>query len=300
MQSALEFTTGVASIDEVRIDGPRPPIRAFSSGLGFTLLDIEPVAGEAEWRVPSGDEHFLCTPRVSTGEALCGVDGPLQPIKLRPQGSLLVPAGLRSQWRFPRARSGSADLFLSEALLRQGAEDAGLEAVPLTPCLQLEDEALRFMMLKAASELGQLWIGSRLLIESLALAITARLVRLHSPDREAQPIDPLEGAQMREIEDFVDAHLCEPIGLSELMVASGSDQPAFKRAFKRTAGCTPRQYVARKRFDRALELLRKQCWTVAAAAAACGYASPGQLRADFKRHMGVALKDWRREWSRGR
>lgn len=67
--------------------------------------------------------------------------------------------------------------------------------------------------------------------------------------------DDLNEARVRLIEDWVDAHVCDPIGIEDLARAAGVSVRAVQTAFRRHRRCTPMQMVVRRRLEAAHKML---------------------------------------------
>jgi transcriptional regulator GlxA family with amidase domain len=72
----------------------------------------------------------------------------------------------------------------------------------------------------------------------------------------------------------------------------------FIRAFSRTTGRTPHQWLLEQRVIRARQLIETTSMTLAEIAAACGFADQSHLNRVFARIVGHPPGAWRRELSR--
>jgi methylphosphotriester-DNA--protein-cysteine methyltransferase len=77
--------------------------------------------------------------------------------------------------------------------------------------------------------------------------------------------------QVRRIKEFVDAHISKQIAITELANLVGLSQFHFIRAFKRSVGLSPYQYVLSERISVAKELLPKRDLSIAAVALMVGF-----------------------------
>jgi AraC-like DNA-binding protein len=67
--------------------------------------------------------------------------------------------------------------------------------------------------------------------------------------------DDLNESRVRLIEDWVDAHVCDPIGIEDLARVAGVSVRAVQTAFRRHRRCTPMQAVMRRRLEAAHKML---------------------------------------------
>jgi AraC-like DNA-binding protein len=92
-------------------------------------------------------------------------------------------------------------------------------------------------------------------------------------------------APVRRAKDFIDDHPERTMRLEELARLCGLSKFQFLRAFTRATGLTPHRYIVQVRLQRAKRLLEAGD-TIAAAAAACGFADQSHLTRLFARSYG--------------
>jgi transcriptional regulator GlxA family with amidase domain len=95
--------------------------------------------------------------------------------------------------------------------------------------------------------------------------------------------------------DIVDARYTEPLDLEALAHAAHVSPRHFSRAFRRTFGETPYQYLLTRRLERARHLLRTTDLQVAEVCLAVGFTSVGSFTTTFHRHVGVSPTVYRRQ-----
>lgn len=136
-----------------------------------------------------------------------------------------------------------------------------------------------------------------LLAESLAHALAAVVAERCMPHRGRRSTGrspALDPRRVAEIAEYMAAHLSEPLHLDELAAVVHLSKYHFLRAFARTTGTTPHRYLTGVRMRRAAERLRTTDAPVAVVAAQCGFASPSQFTAAFRRHHGCSPTQYRR------
>lgn len=99
---------------------------------------------------------------------------------------------------------------------------------------------------------------------------------------------------MRRINDYIDAHLGENIGLPELAGIAGLSLFHFARQFKNTTGLSPHHYLVGKRIERAQELLANSDLSLAEIAFATGFADQSHLTRHFHQIVGTTPGQFRR------
>ena len=100
-------------------------------------------------------------------------------------------------------------------------------------------------------------------------------------------------ARMPDALAYIDAHLGERMTLLDIAESLDSSAYHFARAFKRSVGIAPHQYVMRRRLDRARELLQNTGLPIAEVALAVGCANQSHFSAQFHKATGVTPLSYR-------
>lgn len=159
------------------------------------------------------------------------------------------------------------DLVVSEMRSKASFYDADLSAV------------LRLM----ASEISQGCPNGTLLAESLSLGVLLRLAETHAAQRQRTERGVLTAAQVRRLDELIEAQLANDISLSALAAAVGFSKPHFTRLFRNSFGMPAHQYLVRKRVMAARQLIAENRLPLAQIAAHTGFASQSHMTAAFNR-----------------
>lgn len=133
-----------------------------------------------------------------------------------------------------------------------------------------------------------------------AFADSAVLTLLFELAREAgQSVKLAKGGlsplQLRQVRDFVESSLDRDVALADLAEAAGLSPFHFSRAFKKTTGMSPFQFLSKRRIARAQHLLRSTDLPLWEVALSCGFAGQASFTAAFHRETGCTPSRWRRD-----
>lgn len=84
-----------------------------------------------------------------------------------------------------------------------------------------------------------------------------------------------------------------PLRVADLARAAGMSADRLERAMRRSLGISPKQYLIRRRAERAATLLATTEHSIASIAADCGYYDQSQLTRQFRSHAGMTPSEYR-------
>ncbi|MEM9906271.1 MAG: AraC family transcriptional regulator [Cyanobacteria bacterium P01_D01_bin.44] len=146
------------------------------------------------------------------------------------------------------------------------------------------------LSLKAELESGNL--GGRLYADTLCTTLFVHLLRHYTVETTIVPAQAggLPRYQLRQVIEYVDAHLDQDLTLAELAAIAQLSSNYFTHLFKQSTGLTPHQYVIQQRVEQAKHLLREGKLAIADIAIEVGFAHQSHLNRHFKRWVGVTPK----------
>lgn len=120
------------------------------------------------------------------------------------------------------------------------------------------------------------------LVESMGTLLATHVLRYYVRLNEAAA-PGLSHAKLRDVLDYIDAHLRETITRSTLARIAGLSLRSFGRQFKIRTGLTPRDYIRCRRTVRALELLEEGRLKKAAIAGEVGFYDQSHMKRQILR-----------------
>ncbi|MBV9076349.1 MAG: helix-turn-helix transcriptional regulator [Methylobacteriaceae bacterium] len=219
---------------------------------------------------------------------------------LRHRTMALQPRGAPIRYRAGgAARCGH--FYLSDALVTQVAED--LDAPWFKPqdlrqdLVMFEDETLwRLLVTYVERATDGQAPPSRLEMQARSLLVVERLIAFHHLGRGAGPTrGGLAPWQVKRTQEAMAAALDTPISLDALAEIAGCSPTHFSRAFKRSVGLPPFDWLQERRIERAKELLEENRLPLAEVALAVGFAAQPRFTTAFGKATGVTPGCWRRE-----
>ncbi|MGJ7903194.1 helix-turn-helix domain-containing protein [Lysobacter sp. 1R34A] len=263
-------------------------------GLEFAFAS-ESIAEPTQWRLQH-DRHTL----------IVHLDGAMRRLDTRIEGAgrmrlppaagdlWLIPAGRRYQGEALGGEIAYAEFTIDPARFgpcRDGAAD-------LAARMRQRDPFVHGLAARIAGLSDQGDDLAAMLREALGQALGLHLLREYGvtsggPSGSAAAAQRLQPAQRRRIEDYIQAHLDQPIRLSVLAGLAGLSVHRLLIAFRAAFGATPIQYVLGERLRRVCRRLRDSDEDIATIALEAGFASHSHLSMAFKKRYGLSPRDYR-------
>jgi AraC family transcriptional regulator len=171
-----------------------------------------------------------------------------------------------------------------------GSNPAGLR-----PAFGEMDPLIASLLVALCAELRAEGGLDRLYAESFAAALVTHLGRKYpgegcgSADRRGG----LPGRKLRTIQEYVESHLEQDLGLVQLAAVVRMNVDSFLRAFRQSTGTTPYQFILRQRILRAQALLRVREIGIRDVSTRCGFRAQGSFTRAFHRLTGTTPRHYR-------
>jgi AraC family transcriptional regulator len=167
-----------------------------------------------------------------------------------------------------------------------------------------QDTLLAEIAFAIVSEMRTQTAGGKLLAETLAVSLAARLVHSHSglsPDKDLEQLSHrgLDRRRLTRVREYIDANLeGGNLTIARLAKVASLSQFHFARAFKAAVGKSPHQYVSGHRLERAKVLLRRGDQSLLDIAVALNFSSQANFTRAFRKGTGMTPGQYGRSFAR--
>ena len=264
---------------------------------------LEPATVAPTWMKPVPKVQLILR-RVGASQMTLTGGGRLRHFRPRP-GDLFLTAANQPAYEMRRESLcgqpvQSTHLYLEPALVAQtAAATLGIDpaSVELREGSCLRDPLLNHLVRALGEELATA-PASSLFTDTAAQLVAAQLLRQHCSVRHAVPKGggKLPAERLRQLTDYIQANLTQPISLAELASLACLSPYHFCRVFRRSTGQSPNQYVIAQRLTEARQLLRAG-HTGTQAAYAVGYDDPRYFARLFRQHVGCTPAQYQQQLS---
>ncbi|TXN72748.1 helix-turn-helix transcriptional regulator [Methylobacterium sp. WL18] len=176
--------------------------------------------------------------------------------------------------------------------------DARIRADTVRYLADVQDPLIRQIALSILGELVEESSAGRMMVETAALTLTARIAQAYGHDRpDAAGATSEEGACPDRIQRaiaFIRDNLERDLSINELAAVACLSPFHFARMFKRVTGQTPYGYVSGERLACACRLLADRKTPILDIALRSGFSSQAAFGTAFKRVKGHTPSEYRR------
>jgi AraC family transcriptional regulator len=135
----------------------------------------------------------------------------------------------------------------------------------------------------------------RLYADSLIQTLTLHVLKTYGTAKAAVEhiSGGLSGYRLQRVREFIEGNLDEDIGLAELSAVAGLSQFHFSRAFRKTTGITPQQYLMQQRIERAKEMLSNDQLPIVEISLRTGFKNQSHFTTLFRKFTSLTPRTWR-------
>jgi len=165
----------------------------------------------------------------------------------------------------------------------------------LTEIYEDKDLLIQQIGLALLAEAGAENPSGKLYIESLTQTFVLHLLKNYSTANSsaANLSGGLSGYKLRRAKEFIVENLEEDLSLAEIAAAADLSQYHFARAFRKSTGFTPQQYLMQQRIERAKELLAKGVLPIVEISLRTGFKNQSHFTTLFRKFTRLTPKTWR-------
>jgi AraC family transcriptional regulator len=268
-------------------------------GNGFhASSERQDVTGQCAFDVQLRENILTLTPDGPPVWVKARIDGsPLGRFEVRPGQLTLTPLGQHFSGCTDGVGSrGEVKLLLEpELVARVAGTDVDPSRIRLVRSMALRNALVLQAMAALGREVEQPGPMGRVYMESLVVLTVAELVRHHSTMADARQPEGLPSRRLRQVTDYIEAHLGQDLSLLSLAAEAGVSPANLARGFKRAMGRSVHQYVLVRRVEWAATLLGGAEQSIAEIALATGFSSQSHLTTAFRRSYGTTPAAYRRQ-----
>ena len=207
---------------------------------------------------------------------------------------------MRHEWRADiRSAFHVMNLYIPQTVLNMVTDDHGLPRIEQFDCSASSrriDTVLHSLALSCLPALVRQEHANRLFIDHATRAAIVRVATtfgsLHLPNKFGG--GGLAPWQERRVKELLLANLAGGISLSELAAICRLSTSHFIKAFGKTVGCPPHQWLLTQRIERAKQLILNSKESLSQIALATGFADQSHLTRVFRQRISASPAAWRR------
>jgi AraC family transcriptional regulator len=184
-----------------------------------------------------------------------------------------------------------------------GVAHAAHAPLPLRYERSFQDPLVAEIAFAIASELQTQTAGGKLLAETLAISLAARLLQRHTGpflDRDFASLSRqgLDRRRLTRVKEYIAANLEGDLTIAALAKVASLSRFHFARAFKAAVGQAPHQYISAQRVERAKELLTRGDQSLLDIAIALNFSTQANFTRAFHQGTGRTPGQYRRDFTR--
>lgn len=207
----------------------------------------------------------------------------------------ITPAGqpISAEWS---SELDTLGMFLNAGFVSQTAADNGFSPnVEFVEVFKTQDALLQNIGLALLETSAKGDPLGNLFAESLIQSLTLHVLTNYTSSSTVPAISSggLAGYRLNRVIEFIDANLENEIALADLAAVAGLSSFHFSRAFRRSTGKTPQQFVMHQRLERAKVLLARPELPIVEVSLRSGFKNQSHFTSWFRKYTNFTPKLWR-------
>lgn len=220
--------------------------------------------------------------------------------RLEEGDSVILPAGMPSEWRYADGQSCEMlHIYLEPDFLRRTSEGSDVDTARITIEAEfgVRDPHILHIGMSLLQELNHASWAGKAYADLLATALVVHLLRKHRGDiSSAQHYSGgLPRYKLRRVIDYINDKLGEELRVADLAGEVEMSLYHFARLFKRATGLAPHQYIMQKRIEKAKRLLVETELPIAQVALEIGFQSQSRFTTLFRHLTCATPRAYRRQ-----
>jgi AraC family transcriptional regulator len=207
----------------------------------------------------------------------------------------LTPFGqpVGAYWDEPLDNMGI--LLDPDFVVQTAVENRFTSGFEFTEIYKNEDLLVQHIGLALLAESDSETPSGRLYADSLIQTLILHLLKNYSTAGAIQESSGggLSGYKLRRVREFINANLEEDLSLAEIAAVADLSQFHFARAFRKSTGLTPQQYLMQQRIERAKQLLAKDDLPIVEISLRTGFKNQSHFTTLFRKFTKLTPKTWR-------
>lgn len=207
----------------------------------------------------------------------------------------LLPAGVPSLVRL-KHKTGGIVLEIDPLQLQRTLAEAGSgDKIELKPVFAAPDRQIALLLTAMREDIAAGAPAGKLYGESIGNAVATYLAQRYSVTAPKLLVykGGLSRSQLNRVCEYIEEHLADGIGLSDLAEAAELSVYHFARQFRQSTGMAPHQYVLQRKIERAKETLRDPRKSILEASARVGFDDQSHFTKTFRRLVGITPTEFR-------
>jgi AraC family transcriptional regulator len=169
------------------------------------------------------------------------------------------------------------------------------DRVEILPHFAQHDPVIYEIVSKLKSKLEFNQGVDQMYVDSAATFLTTHLIEHYSVRKHhtKEDTNSLSSKDLRQVIDYIDAHLDQNLGLKDLANLVGISHHHFARLFKKSTGVSPGRYLIGCQLERATHLLASTNINIGEIAKRTGFSSHTHFGYVFRKHLSVTPNQYR-------
>jgi AraC family transcriptional regulator len=277
---ACSLQNGMFAVTEVRSDNPE-------YGLSSSLVREDAFLVALQFRDYPVHEYWE-DGRSSPVTALRAGDTTIYDIKRDPIFRINSPFH-SVHFYFPRAALNA---------IAENAQAPRIDELRYQPGAGVDDRVMRGLTQSLLPAFEHPEQANRLFIEQVTLSVGIHAACTYGGMKAEQLVvrGGLAPWQEKRAMEILDANLAGEVSPTSLARECGLSASYFARAFRKSTGMAPHQWLLKRRVERAREAMRNTNASLADIALTCGFADQSHFTRVFSKVSGVSPGTWRRQF----